>query len=645
MQSERENMKAGALGCKLGIALGLVLVGNIGAALLQSVGGTVDVVGLKIPAENGQWIQADLFKPKSATEDNPAPLVVVCPGFQRTRETQISNSMELARRGIVALTIDPYWQGDSSVTFAQSTATREGYGIIPVVKYVCDSDVFNYVDKSRVGATGHSAGGNGALRAAAYFGRQYADLLEAAKEENSGEGEEISAAEREAADKANRLKAVFVSGYVLTFTEGVLRNVHTNLGMGYARYDEGGFRNENGNADMRNAPEALRVVNSIFEENEQIAEVEIGRYYGDRETGTLRVVYNENTIHPIQPYIPQAVATIIDFFIISFGMENVIPSSSQIWFFKELFNLLALIGGFLFIVPFAGLLLKTPFFASIAQPVPQDIPAPKTGKSRAVFWGTFAFSATVACVAYVPCARATGFFFPAATNSDMTWWFPGRMINAVLLWAMLNGSLGLLIFYLHYRFAGKRSGINPDMWGLKISRNNLGKTLLLAAAVFAGFYGLVYLSYLLFHVDFRFLLLAARPVNLRWLLIWLMYIPLFFIFYFSNSVRVNCSMRFSGRVEWRNRLLCALGNTLGLIAIMVIQYVTFAVTGTIFWTTEWLYINMLQIIIPMMFILPYFNRSFFLLTGRVWLGPLVTVMIFIMMSLATGVAYTPYFPY
>jgi hypothetical protein len=54
---------------------------------------------------------------------------------------------------------------------------------------------------------------------------------------------------------------------------------------------------------------------------------------------------------------------------------------------------------------------------------------------------------------------------------------------------------------------------------------------------------------------------------------------------------------------------------------------------------------MLQAIIPMMFILPYFNRMFFRLTGRVYLGPMVTVMIFITMSLAGGVAYTPYFGY
>ncbi|MDR3171780.1 MAG: alpha/beta hydrolase [Treponema sp.] len=625
------------------VALALILTGNIGATLIQTAGGTIDVIGLKIPTENGQWVTADLFKPKSATAENPAPMVVVCPGFQRTKETQISNSIELARRGIVALTIDPYWQGDSSVTLSSRTATDEGYGIIPIIKYICDTNVFNYVDKSRIGATGHSAGGNAALRAAAYFGKEKIALLEKAAEVDSEDGELISPGELAAAEVANRVSAAFVSGYVLTFTNAVLKTVDTNLGMGYALYDEGAFRNENKNGDMRTAPESLRVVNMIFPKGEKLSEIEIGRFYGDKDKGTLRVVYNEKTIHPIQPYIPAAVSTILEFFTTCFDLQPALTSNNQIWFFKELMNFLALIGGFLFIIPFASLLLRTPAFASLVKPIPTAIPGPKTPKDKIIFCGIFTFSALVACIAYVPMAKATSIFFPKATGSDMTWWFPGRMINAVLLWAVLNGTLGLIIFFLNYRFHGKQRGITPAMWGLEITRKDLAKTFALAVSVFGSFYTLLFISYHLFHTDFRFLVLAAHPFNLRWLLIALMYFPLFFIFYFSNSLRVNGSMRLEGQKRWKSLLLCGFANSTGLILIMIIQYVCFGTTGTIFWTDQWLYINMLQSIIPMMFILPYFNRFFFELTGRVYLGPMVTVMIFIMMSLCSGVAYTPYF--
>ena len=125
------------------------------------------------------------------------------------------------------------------------------------------------------------------------------------------------------------------------------------------------------------------------------------------------------------------------------------------------------------------------------------------------------------------------------------------------------------------------------------------------------------------------------------LIVLLMYFPLFFIFFFSNSLRVNGSMRFQDQSEWQSRLIAGFANSLGLIMIIVIQYVTYASTGTVFWTDTWLSVNLLFGIVPMMFILPYFNRIFFQLTGRVYLGPIVTCLIFIMILSTNTVVYLP----
>lgn len=94
--------------------------------IIQTDGNKINAIGIKIPTENGQWVKADLFKPKIATVSNPAPMVVVIPGFSRTKETQISNSIELARRGIVTLAIDPYNQGDSSTTISKDSVKKKG---------------------------------------------------------------------------------------------------------------------------------------------------------------------------------------------------------------------------------------------------------------------------------------------------------------------------------------------------------------------------------------------------------------------------------------------------------------------------------------------------------------------------------------
>ena len=79
--------------------------------------------------------------------------------------------------------------------------------------------------------------------------------------------------------------------------------------------------------------------------------------------------------------------------------------------------------------------------------------------------------------------------------------------------------------------------------------------------------------------------MGVRVFQPEMLLVLLMYFPLFFIFFFSNSLRVNGSMRFQDQSEWQSRLIAGFANSLGLIMIIVIQYVTYASTGTVFWTT------------------------------------------------------------
>ena len=53
------------------------------------------------------------------------------------------------------------------------------------------------------------------------------------------------------------------------------------------------------------------------------------------------------------------------------------------------------------------------------------------------------------------------------------------------------------------------------------------------------------------------------------------------------------------------------------------------------------YVNLLFAVVPMMFVLPYFNRYFFRVTGRIYLGPMVTCLIFIMILISNTVFYLP----
>ena len=641
------------------VSLSMVLAGNISAWLVKTNAGTVDVSGIQLPTQNGQWVAADLFRPKWASDENPVPMVVVFPGFERSKEALDSYSIELARRGIAVIAIDPYAQGASSASRERRSATLEGYGVIPMVEYVASTPNLNYVDKRRIGAAGYSAGGNAVLQAASHFGgrrsRPASTTGKASKAGKSGNKKQaatpqaspsLPAPSSAAAPPAqppvpSKLAAVFAGGYVLTLTEEVLAPIRSNVAIDYAFYDEGSFRNQNRNADLRTAPEALRLVNLVLDKDQAVLTVEIGKSYGDPAARTLRLVHNTRNLHPFLPYDRESIAHLAGYFTSVFGVQTPLPPGSQTWWLKELFTLLSLAGSLLFLVPCAALLLTLPVFASLAGPVPPRLSA-LDNRGSILFWANFAVSALLACFLFIPMVNATFTLFPAASQAQQTWWFPQRINNAVLLWAVANGAIGLVIFFLSYRFDGSRNGVSPEMMGLRTNPRELLKTCALALCVLTAFHVLVFASYAVFHVDFRFFFIsAAASFPERMLLVALEYIPIFFVFYFANSVRVNSASRLEGQKEWVNLLIMGLANSVGLLLILGIQHAAFFRTGTVYWTAEWLFANLLFGIIPMMFLLPYFHRWFFHLTGKVYLGPMVTCLVFVMMMLTNNVCYIP----
>ena len=597
----------------------LILIFSFLASLILTSFGTVEVKSLRLNTQNNQFIIYDLYKPKSASTKNKAPFIAVIPGFQRSKEALSNIAIELSRRGYVVALIDPYAQGLSSSSLSTRAATTEGYGMFSLVEHVY-AGAFDFVDINKIGATGHSMGGNAAIRGADYFGKQ-------AIKNNT----------------KSILNSVYVSGYVLTLRDSILKDSRSNMGISYALYDEGAFRNELKGwdaADMQIAPESLRTVNYVLKKDEKIKIVEIGKYYGQVENQTSRVIFNEPVLHPFQPYNFEATSNQLDYFEKVFGAPNEIDTNNQIWHWKELLTLINMVLALVMLIPIAKLFLNLKIFRSINKEVPDALPR-QSKKGRFIFWSVFFLSAAVACISFIPMVEVAKIFFEDAANRRLTWYFPQRMNNSVMLWAAFNGIIGILIFLFSYEAFGKKHGVKKYSWGLKINKMDLTKTFALSLIIFSTFYLFLYLNYFLFHVDYRFWFMGVRIFQPEMLLVLMMYFPLFFIFFFSNSLRVNGAMRFKDQPEWLSILIACFANSLGLIFIIIIQYVTYFETGTVFWTDNWLSVNLLFGIVPMMFILPIFNRAFFKITGRSYLGPLVTCLVFIMILSTNTVIYLP----
>ena len=600
--------------------ISLLFILGFFSSLIQSDFGKVEIQTYTQNSSNNQYVVYDLYKPKSVTKENKGPFIVVVPGFQRSKEALSNIAIELSRRGNVVALIDPYAQGMSSSSLSRRAATTEGYGMFALIDSVSAGTLFDFVDVDKMASTGHSMGGNAAIRGANYFGRR-------AIEEN----------------KKSKLHSVYVSGYVLTLSDRVLESVKSNVGVSYALYDEGAFRNELKGWDAGNmtlAPEALRTVNSVLRDEDKVKKVQIEKYYGEIENNTARVIYNEKLHHPFQPYNSIATANQLIFFDKVFKSDVKLDPYDQIWQWKELFTLLSMIISLFMLIPLTKYLLKFNFFSELVKEVPKPLPS-LNKKSRYIFWGIFITSATVACLTFIPMVDIAKVIFQKASNRELTWFFPQRMNNSVMLWATFNGSFGAVLFFGSYYLFGKRAGVKKESWGVNISYRELVKTLLLGLVVFFIYYAILNLIYFIFHVDYWFWFMGVRIFQPKMLIILAMYFPFFFIFFLSNSLRVNGAMRFENQPEWFSRLIAGLANSSGLIFIILIQYFVFFYSGSVFWTTNWLSVNLLFGIVPMMFFLPYFNRVFFEMTGRIYLGPVITCLIFIMILSTNTVIYFP----
>ncbi len=658
-QKAAKTQKKSACVITMCVALVLVFLFSIGAHQVETSGGSVKVTDFTLTQEmtkqynngeingktfvmpNDTTYAVTMYVPETATEENPAPVVFVLPGFTRTKATMAQYCIELSRRGAVVFCSDPGGQGGTT-----ETSTTGANGVEYLVQYVYNNtDDFKFCDRTRFGAVGHSAGGgNVCTLAADMAGESFKDSV---------------------------IKAVYISGYIKVSSANKYASLHSNAALSYAYYDEGAFRYQTDTSSFEII--SRRFLNEVSGTQNAFDEVAYDYGYGEIAAGTYRIIHRENINHCFEMYDPTSIANTIAFFDETLSMNAPIKSTEQVWFAKELLNGLALAAAFTFIMALCAVLMKTPFFAAMKESQKAVCTVPELNgrqsvSHKAIFWCCMIITAIIACLDYIPLANLSIQIFPTGNSSSVyTFVFPARMINAILLWAVINGAIGLVIFfgttlieYAYEKAAAKARGqeMEPFDWGkfkaIKICRGegssalvNTLKAVFMAVITFASFYLLVQLCYRLFHQDFRFMLISAAPINARMFVTAWEYIPLIFLFYISNSIRVNCSIGRECWSEWKVLLVGALANSIGLAFILLINYVCYFTQGAPFYgywgdgTEVWLYVNMVFALVVMMFLLPIFNRLYYKLTGNVWTGALANCMIFIMMTISASVSYIP----
>ena len=501
--------------------LGIVLIvaGGLLAHFTQTAGG-IRIEDVRFKGAKGNTMSALLYIPPNATPQIPAPGILAVHGYINSRETQDGFAIEFARRGYVVLALDQTGHG-----YSDPPSFANGFGGPDGLAYLRSLQI---VDKENIGLEGHSMGGWTVLAAATAMPNDYKAMVL----EGSSTGQPFAA-------------------------EGT-PSWPRNMALVFAKYEE--FPTLMWGVEL-----ARDVVNSpklqaLFGTQ---GAVEPGKVYGDPAAGTARVLYTPAMTHPAEHISDEAIGYSLDWFARTLKGGTPRPVDDQIWFRKEIGTLIALIGFVALVLGTFDGLLEAPMFSRLRLPAVADGTMPPHHAASGRRWtGAFILTAFLPALTYYPAFALGG---TVVTPSSI---LPQGITNQILVWAIINGLITLALI----RLAPKRS-----------SRAGLiGQSVVIALASVAVGYAALWLADLAFKIDFRFWIVALKLMSAKQFLMFLIYLIPFTAF-FVVALHV-LHRNFSSMDAPRGALYLTniLALTLGFIVLLVLQYGTLWLTGTLF---------------------------------------------------------------
>lgn len=531
------------------IALVLCLISMIGVSLLQTSNNNIIIKQMTWESPSGHQLSADLYRPKTATADNPAPAIVTIEGWYNNKEMQDLYTTELARRGYVVLTLDMHGHGDSEC-LASAELYDGAVGVDGAVQLIAS---LPYVDASRIGVTGHSSGGTAANMAVAIDNERDVPLIKSVLQQ-AGDWQDDTGADH--------------SGDYGSRSVGIIASKHDDFYFG--TYDENGNMLTSA-AEFLETDGAKKFLN-FNEEPTDFGQAEAGKYYTkdfDGET-SYRVIYRPNMIHPLVTFSTECVGYAVDFFETTIGAPNPIPSTSQTWPAKTALNVVGLIGFIMFFVSFMLSMLDTKFFGELkAEKLAEPLEVPD-GKGKAWFWVTSILAMLFSGFSYILCMNN---IYPTTTE-----FFPQTAPLTIGIWSAVCGVFSIILMVVTYLCYSKKNGFSLAERGVTMSFLKIWKSLLLAIITIVVTYSIVFFADYFFQTDFRLWTFAFKTFGAQKVIFALKYVIFFLLFYVVNSISINC-FNFNKIGRKGNVVLMGLINCFAAIVIVAYQYITFYAAG------------------------------------------------------------------
>jgi dienelactone hydrolase len=610
------------------ISLVLVLISVLVSGAVQNSFGTVDVDEISIVTKVGT-LTGYLLVPSTATVDNPAPAIVTSHGYLNNREMQDINYVELSRRGYVVFAMNAYKHGDSSVPDAQfaDTINVQTGGMVDAVEYLAS---LPFVDAARIGVTGHSMGGGFATTTAAYYTGLEREAL-------------ANGASPADAKALNKVAAALPVG--MYPTELASTGCLCTLGIVMGKYDEffaaGDYAHvglSGGQLLSSSLAHDLLAVQTGYQLNGALEE---GKVYTNPNNGYGLVMYNPTETHAQNHFSIVTAGDVVQFFQETLPAPTPLVPGNQTWWVKELFNLVGLVGFFMFLVPFTDLLLSLNFFGELRTAGTPPVPALQTGKERRRFVTSIVINVLLCVVLIFPITMA-GYLLLISK------WLPQDTTGGIGLWSAICGLVGLLALRIS---SGKFKGHGKD-WGVKISWRTFWKTALLAVSVVSAAYVLLFFADYFYQTDFRIWSFDLRIFSAAKVWVAVKYLPFFLVYYVVNSLMLS-RIAFANWSERKQTWMAILFNTLTPAVFVTISFLPLLFNDFTFWgllmkgnsllAGAGALVPILMIpFIPILGIAAYLSVKLYRLTGNIWLAGLLNAMLITMITVANTSFSFPY---
>lgn len=623
----------------IAFALAVCLICSAITSMIQSSGGQVEVTERVIETSYGP-LGLMILQPKTATLQDPAPCVIACHGSYNSKEMQSPAMVELSRRGIVVVSIDMFCHGHSANAESlhyidnhnggyynvetgefvqdktQATAVN-AHGIIEAVEYVYSC--LGYVDREKIGVTGHSMGAVSSTNAVRYY-HNVSSLL--------GEPQKIT------------------SAFFQSCTELTYPGEFDNFDIGYVIGDHDEMQVLNMGFDPTLAERGITTVPAYIDDlcNQFITRYTnyTGSYapgsFVHDDAGNLRVYNIETGTHPTVHFSKACTADMISFFCTSFGIDTALSPDNQLWFTKEVISGIGLLSFFVLLYGVISLLLQSRFFVSIAPE--KDIPAlapPKTNGERVFYF-----------VMLVLLAILPGQIYYTSMNADILHksdFFPQICTNHFSVWVTLAGLILIAGTALGYWIFGKRSGATLKDYGVSLPKGNspalaICKYLLLPIIAAAVVYAFLFVQNRVFHTDYRFWEFAVKTFTFDHVQIVFRYLPFYLVWGLGLTVAVNASFR-QGWPEIPTLVLCTALNLFGCVLPMLTYYVPFFQHGMPN-SSEFINPILMINVLPMIVIATVLSRCLYKKSGAVWLPATTLAVIFCFATVVNTTHSNPY---